>query len=331
MKNIAENVVRIEADALRALANRIAGPMAGEFGRAIDSLYECQGRVVVTGMGKSGLIARKVAATLSSTGTPALYLHPAEALHGDLGMIVRGDAVVAMSASGETEEILQLLATIKRLGVRLITITCDDLYSPLAADRRRSTLAQAADVALDCSVASEACTFGLAPTASTTTMLALGDALAVALSHKRGFRAEDFANLHPGGKLGKRLMRVAALMHSGEALPSVSPSTPISRVIYEMSRKGLGMTTVVEGDKLVGIVSDGDLRRLLEHHGKEAFDLTAGQCMTRKPKTIDPDSHAIAALDVMEQKKITSLPVVDESGRLLGVLHLHDLWGTQMV
>ena len=331
MKNIAENVVRIEADALRALADRIAGPMAGEFGRAINFLYECRGRVVVTGMGKSGLIARKVAATLSSTGTPALYLHPAEALHGDLGMIVRGDAVVAMSASGETEEILQLLATIKRLGVRLITITCDDLYSPLAANRRRSTLALAADVALDCSVASEACTFGLAPTASTTTMLALGDGLAVALSHKRGFRAEDFANLHPGGKLGKRLMPVTALMHSGEALPSVSPSTPISQVIYEMSRKGLGMTTVVEGDKLVGIVSDGDLRRLLEHYGKEVFDLTASQCMTRKPKTIDPDSYAIAALDIMEQKKITSLPVVDESGRLLGVLHLHDLWGTQMV
>ena len=331
MKNTAENVVRIEADALCALADRIAGPMAADFERAIDFLYECRGRVVVTGMGKSGLIARKVAATLSSTGTPALYLHPAEALHGDLGMIVRGDAVVAMSASGETEEILQLLATIKRLGGRLISTTCDDLYSPLAGSRRRSTLAQAADVALDCSVASEACSFGLAPTASTTTMLALGDALAVALSHKRGFRAEDFANLHPGGKLGKRLTRVSALMHSGEALPKVSPSTPISQVIYEISRKGLGMTTVVDSDRLVGIVSDGDLRRLLERHGKEVFDLNAGQCMTRKPKTIDPDSYAIAALDIMEQKKITSLPVVDASGRLLGVLHLHDLWGTQMV
>ena len=252
MKNIAENVVRIEAEALRALADRIAGPMAPDFERAIDLLYSCAGRVVVTGMGKSGLIARKVAATLSSTGTPALYLHPAEAMHGDLGMIVRGDAVVAMSASGETGEILQLLATVKRLGVPLITLTCDDLYSPSAADRRRSTLAQAADVALDCSVASEACSFGLAPTASTTTMLALGDALAVALSQKRGFKEEDFANLHPGGKLGKRLTRVSALMHSGDALPSVTPSTPISQVIYEMSRKGLGMTTVVEDGKLVG-------------------------------------------------------------------------------
>ncbi|HEY4933028.1 MAG TPA: KpsF/GutQ family sugar-phosphate isomerase [Terriglobales bacterium] len=331
MKNIAENVVRIEAEALRALADRIAGPMAGDFERAIDLLHSCRGRVVVTGMGKSGLIARKVAATLSSTGTPALYLHPAEAMHGDLGMIVRGDAVVAMSASGETGEILQLLATIKRLGVPLITLTCDDLHSPMAADKRQSTLAQAADVALDCSVASEACSFGLAPTASTTTMLALGDALAVALSQKRGFKEEDFANLHPGGKLGKRLTRVSVLMHSGDALPNVALSTPISQVIYEMSRKGLGMTTVVDAGKLTGVISDGDLRRLLERHGKEVFDLTAGQCMTREPKTIDPDSFAIAALDIMEQKKITSLPVVDSSGILLGVLHLHDLWGTQMV
>ena len=331
MKKLAENVVRIEADALRALADRIAGPMAKDFEHAIDVLYEGSGRVVVTGMGKSGLIARKVAATLSSTGTPALFLHPAEAVHGDIGMIVRGDAVVAMSASGETEEILQLLATIKRLGIRLITITCDDLYSVSSVGRRRSTLAQAADVALDCSVASEACSFGLAPTASTTAMLALGDALAVALSQKRGFREEDFANLHPGGKLGKRLTRVSALMHSGEALPSVSPATPISQVIYEMSRKGLGMTTVVECEKLVGLISDGDLRRLLERHGKEVFDLTASQCMTRQPSIIAPDSYAIAALEVMERKKITSLPVVDGSGRLLGVLHLHDLWGTQMV
>ncbi len=331
MKNIAENVVRIEAEALRALADRIAGPMATDFERAIEFLYACAGRVVVTGMGKSGLIARKVAATLSSTGTPALYLHPAEAMHGDLGMIVRGDVVLAMSASGETDEILRLLATVKRLGVRLVTVTCEDFYSPSASSRRRSTLAQAADVALDCSVTAEACSFGLAPTASTTTMLALGDALAVALSQKRGFKEEDFANLHPGGKLGKRLTRASALMHGGESLPAVAPTAPITQVIYEMSRKGLGMTTVVEDGRLVGVISDGDLRRLLEHHGKEVFDLSAGQCMTEQPKTIDPDAYAIAALDVMEQKKITSLPVVDSSGRLLGVLHLHDLWGTQMV
>jgi arabinose-5-phosphate isomerase len=331
MKSTAENVVRIEADALGALADRIAGPMAVEFERAIDVMYQCGGRIVVTGMGKSGLIARKLAATLSSTGTPALYLHPAEALHGDLGMIVRGDAVVAMSASGETDEILQLLGTIKRLGVKLITITCDDLYSPQANGPRRSTLVQAADVALDCSVSGEACSFGLAPTASTTTMLALGDALAVALSQKRGFKEEDFASLHPGGKLGKRLTRVSVLMHSGDAMPSVSPSTPISQVIYEMSRKTLGMTTVVEEGKLVGVISDGDLRRLMERHGKEIFELNAAGCMTRQPKTIHPDAYAIAALDIMEQKKITSLPVVDDIGRLLGVLHLHDLWGTQMV
>ena len=331
MHKTAETVVRIEADALRSLADRIAGPMAKDFGRAIDVLFGCAGRVVVTGMGKSGLIARKVAATLSSTGTPALYLHPAEAMHGDLGMIVRGDVVVAMSASGETAEILQLLATIKRLGIQLVSMTCDDLYSPPATERRRSTLSQASDVALDCSVANEACSFGLAPTASTTTMLALGDALAVALSEKRGFKEEDFASLHPGGKLGKRLSRVSALMHSGDNVPTVAFSTPIGQVIYEMSRKGLGMTTVQEDGKLLGLISDGDLRRLLEHHGKDVFDLTAGECMTSGPVTIGPDEFAITALNVMEQKKITSLPVVDESGRLMGVLHLHNLWGTEMV
>lgn len=331
MKKIAEDVVRIEAAALCALADRIAGPMAADFERAVDLLFGCAGRVVVTGMGKSGLIARKVAATLSSTGTPALYLHPAEALHGDLGMIVRGDAVVALSASGETAEILQLLATVKRLGICIISLTCDDLYSTANEKPRRSTLAQAAEVALDCSVTGEACSFGLAPTASTTTMLALGDALAVALSEKRGFKEEDFASLHPGGKLGKRLSRVSSLMHAGDAVPEVSPSTPISQVIYEMSRKGLGMTTVLEGRLLVGVISDGDLRRLLERHGKEVFELTAEKCMTRHPRTIGPDAFAIAALDILEQKKITSLPVVDDAGTLLGVLHLHDLWGTQMV
>jgi arabinose-5-phosphate isomerase len=331
MKNVGENVVRIEAAALRALADRLAGQMGESFDRAIDLLYCCAGRVVVTGMGKSGLIARKIAATLTSTGSPALFLHPAEAMHGDLGMVVRGDVVLALSASGETSEILQLLATVKRLGVPLITMTCDELYS--AQDNRRmlSTLAQAADIALDCSVANEACSLGLAPTASTTTMLALGDALAVALSERRGFKEEDFANLHPGGKLGKRFMRVSSLMHTGDTVPRVGPETPMGQVIYEMSRKGLGMTTVVEGDKLLGVVSDGDLRRLLERHGKEVFDLTAAECMTRKPKIVGPEIFAIAALDIMEQKKITSLPVVDVAGRLQGVLHLHDLWGTQML
>jgi arabinose-5-phosphate isomerase len=331
MKNVGENVVRIEAEALRALADRLSGPMSASFDRAVELLYCCAGRVVVTGMGKSGLIARKVAATLTSTGSPALFLHPAEALHGDLGMVVRGDVVLALSASGETGEILQLLATVKRLGVPLIAMTCDELHSTPDEPRTLSTLAQAADVALDCSVAHEACSLGLAPTASTTTMLALGDALAVALSDRRGFKEEDFANLHPGGKLGKRFARVSSLMNSGDAVPRVQPATPMAQVIYEMSRKGLGMTTVVEADKLVGLISDGDLRRLLEHHGKEVLDLTAAQCMTRSPKFVGPDVFAIAALDIMEQKKITSLPVVDETGRLQGVLHLHDLWGTQML
>ena len=374
MKHIGENVVRIEAEALNALADRIAGPMAVAFQRAVDLLFCCAGRVVVTGMGKSGLIARKIAATLSSTGTPALYLHPVEALHGDLGMVVPGDVVLALSASGETEEILALLATIKRLRVPLITMTGDEICgsrglkpgsdlrthrtgepvrhpTPSEAvslqDSRSShpsksakgahigveisTLAAAADVALDCSIAQEACSLGLAPTASTTTMLALGDALAVALSERRGFKEEDFANLHPGGKLGKRLARVESLMHTGDALPRVAPSTRMPDVIYEMSRKKLGVTAVVEGNRLVGIISDGDLRRLLEKRGKDVMDLTAGEAMTRSPKTIRAGEFAATAIAIMEEKKITSLMVVDADDRLLGIVHLHDLWGTEMM
>jgi arabinose-5-phosphate isomerase len=350
MKHVGENVVRIEAEALRALADRIAGPMADAFNRAVELLYSCRGRVVVTGMGKSGIVARKIAATLSSTGTPALFLHPAEAIHGDLGMLVAGDVVIALSSSGETEEILKLLATIKRLQIPLISMTCDSISSlssrakhpgslakrnaksrDLALPRPGSTLAAAADIALDCSVDKEACSLGLAPTASTTTMLALGDALAVALSEKRGFKEEDFANLHPGGKLGKRLARVETLMHTGEAVPRVSPQTRMSDVIYEMSRKKLGVTTVVEGEKLVGIISDGDLRRLLEKRGKDVLDLTACDCMTRDPKTIAGSEFAISALAIMEQKKITSLAVVDGNMKLEGIVHLHDLWGTEMV
>jgi len=245
MNNIGENVVRIEAEALRTLADRLAGPMAQAFDCAVAVLYDCQGRVVVTGMGKSGLIARKIAATLSSTGTPSLFMHPVEALHGDLGMIVPGDVAVALSASGETEEILQLVATIKRLQVPLIALTCNEGHGK--ESKKLSTLAAAADVTLDCSIVQEACNLGLAPTASTTAMLALGDALAVALSHKRGFKEEDFANLHPGGKLGKRLARVESLMHAGDQVPRVSPKTKMPDVIYEMSRKKLGVTTVVEG------------------------------------------------------------------------------------
>jgi arabinose-5-phosphate isomerase len=322
------NVVRIEAEALRALAERIAGPMAADFERAVECLHSCGGRVVVTGMGKSGIIARKIAATLSSTGTPALYLHPAEAVHGDLGMLVKGDVVVALSSSGETEEILQLLATMRRIGSKLVTITGDNLYSGNSS--KPSTLAQAADVALDCSIAKEACSLGLAPTASTTAMLALGDALAVALAEKRGFKEEDFADLHPGGKLGKRLARVSQLMHSGDAVPRVLRSTKMPDVIYEMTRKGLGITTVVDGNKLVGVISDGDLRRLLEKR-KDILNLAAGECMTTNPKTISSGEFAAAALNIMEQKKITALIVTDASGEVEGVIHLHDLWGTQMV
>ena len=351
MKNTGENVVRIEAEALRALADRIAGPMEAAFERAVDLLFCCSGRVVVTGMGKSGLIARKIAATFSSTGTPALYLHPVEALHGDLGMVVRGDLVLALSASGETEEILALLATIKRLQIALITMTGDEIWAstrqisegkkdrPVAqrledkgvAPRKISTLASAADVALDCSVAQEACSLGLAPTASTTTMLALGDALAVTLSQRRGFMEEDFANLHPGGKLGKKLARVESLMHTGDALPCVAPSTRMPDVVYEMSRKKLGVTAVLEGEKLVGIISDGDLRRLLEKRGKDVMDLTAAEAMTRSPKTISGDEFAATAIALMEEKKITSLMVVDQKGVLEGIVHLHDLWTTQLV
>ena len=329
MKHVGENVVRIEAAALIALADRIAGPMAAGFQRAVDLMLSCAGRVVVTGMGKSGLIARKIAATLSSTGTPALYLHPVEALHGDLGMVVRGDVVLALSASGETEEILALLATIKRLQVPLIAMTGDEIGN--AVGKRMSTLASAAEVALDCYVDQEACSLGLAPTASTTTMLALGDALAVTLSEKRGFKEEDFANLHPGGKLGKRLARVESLMHTGDALPRVAPHTRMPDVIYEMSRKKLGVTAVVEGEKLVGIVSDGDLRRLLEKRGKDVLDLTAGEAMSRNPKTIAAGEFAATALAVMEEKKITSLMVVNASGKLEGIVHLHDLWTTELV
>lgn len=312
---------------MRELAERIAGPMAQDFASAVECLHSCGGRVVVTGMGKSGIIARKIAATLSSTGTPALYLHPAEALHGDLGMLVKGDVVLALSSSGETEEILQLLATISRFGIKLISITGDNLYSN---STRRSTLAQAATIALDCSVDKEACTLGLAPTASTTAMLALGDALAMALAEKRGFKEEDFANLHPGGKLGKKLAKVKQLMHTGDAIPSVAPETKMPDVIYEMSRKGLGITTVVEGRKLLGVISDGDLRRLLERK-KDVLHLTASECMTQAPKTIHPEEFAAAALNIMEQRKITSLVVVNGTDEVEGIIHLHDLWGTQML
>jgi arabinose-5-phosphate isomerase len=317
-------LVRIEAEALQHLAERLEGSMAADFERAVDLIVQCgqsRGRVVVTGMGKSGIIAQKIAATLSSTGSPALFLHPAEAVHGDLGMLARGDVVIALSASGETEEILRLLATIKRIGDALVSFCCN----------LKSTLALASDVALDCSVPQEACGMGLAPTASTTTMLALGDALAIAVSLRKGFRAEDFADLHPGGKLGKKLSRVHHLMHAGDAVPRVSLSTPMSEVIYEMSRKGLGMTTVEEAGKLAGIISDGDLRRLLERDGAHVLERTAGEAMNRSPKTISAEELAVRALSIMEEKKITSLVVIDREQKIQGVVHLHDLWETELI
>jgi len=317
-------LVRTEAAALEALAIRLEGPMAADFARAVDLVLHCgndRGRVVVTGMGKSGIIAQKIAATLSSTGSPALFLHPAEAVHGDLGALMPGDLVIALSASGETEEILRLLATLKRKGDALITFCC----------RLDSTLAQASDVALDCSVAREACAHNLAPTASTTAMLALGDALAIAVSLRKGFRAEDFAELHPGGKLGKQLARVADLMHTAEAIPIVAPSTPMTDVIYEMSSKQLGITTVQQQGRLCGVISDGDLRRLLQREGGSALSRTAGEAMNPTPRTIAPTELAATALAILEEHKITSLVVVDANHQVQGVIHLHDLWGVELI
>jgi arabinose-5-phosphate isomerase len=298
--------------------------MAEPFRRAVQLILRCgheNGRVVVTGMGKSGIIAQKIAATLSSTGSPALFLHPAEAVHGDLGVLMVGDVVIALSASGETEEILRLLATLKRKGDALISFCCN----------LNSTLAQASDVALDCGVKREACGMNLAPTASTTTMLALGDALAIAVSLRKGFRAEDFADLHPGGKLGKRLAKVRDLMHSGDALPAVAPTTAMTDVIYEMSSKKLGITTVLEDGRLRGVISDGDLRRLLEREGGAALSRTAGEAMNPHPRTILGSDLAATALTLLEQRKITSLVVVDAENVVEGVVHLHDLWGVELI
>jgi arabinose-5-phosphate isomerase len=272
-------------------------------------------------MGKSGIVAQKIAATLSSTGSAALFLHPAEAVHGDLGVLMPGDVVIALSASGETEEILRLLATLKRKGDALISFCCN----------LSSTLAQASDVSLDCSVEREACVLNLAPTASTTAMLALGDALAVAVSLRKGFRAEDFAELHPGGKLGKQLAKVRDLMHSGQDIPAVALTTPMSDVIYEMSSKKLGMTTVQEDGHLRGVISDGDLRRLLEHEGGAALTRSAGEAMNPDPKTIAAGELAARALALLEERKITSLVVVDSEQRVEGVVHLHDLWGVELI
>ncbi|MDO8793779.1 MAG: KpsF/GutQ family sugar-phosphate isomerase [Vicinamibacterales bacterium] len=316
-RDLARSVLETEAAAISALVDRL-----GEsFDRAVLLVTGCRGRVIVTGMGKSGIISRKIAATLTGTGTPAFFLHPAEAIHGDLGAIQAADVVIALSHSGETHELLHLLETIKRLGASLVALT----------GSASSTLGQAADAVLDCGVSTEACPLGLAPTASTTAALAMGDALAMTVLQAKGFRVEDFASLHPGGKLGKQFMRVSQLMHTGDALPVVRPDAPLPDVIYEISRKGLGMTCVVAASgRLDGVITDGDLRR---HMGTtpDLLTRTARDIMTVKPVTLGPEVLAAEALNVLERRKITSLVVVGPSGNPEGVLHLHDLWGTDLI
>ena len=317
-RETAKKVLEIESEAIRELIPRLDV----SFDRAVDVLFGCAGRVVVTGMGKSGIIAQKISATLASIGTPSLYLHPADAIHGDLGRIVKGDALVAVSHSGDTEEILALVPWLKRLGVELVALTGNP----------RSPLAQAADVHIDVGVRSEACPLGLAPTASTTAALAMGDAISMALLERRGFTVDDFAVLHPGGRLGKKLMRVEDLMHTGDDVPRVAPDTKMKDVLFEMTRKRLGLTTVVEADgTLVGVISDGDLRRQMERHGYALLDRSAAECMTRSPALVGRRELATRALDLLETRRITALLVTDEKGRIEGVLHLHDLWKTEMV
>jgi len=317
-RETARKVLEIEAEAIRALVPRLDET----FDRAVAILLACQGRVVATGMGKSGIIAQKISATLASTGQSSFFLHPAEAIHGDLGRIVKGDVVVALSHSGDTEELLALLPWLKRLGVPIVAMTGNP----------RSPLGQAADVHLDVSIRTEACPLGLAPTASTTAALAMGDALSMALLEQRGFTVEDFAVLHPGGRLGKKLLRVEDVMHTGDDVPRVLPGTRMKDVLFEMTRKRLGVTTVAEADgTLRGIISDGDLRRQMERHGYSLLDLTAGECMTPGPALVGRRELATKALDEMERRKITSLLVVDAEGRIEGVLHLHDLWKTEMI
>ena len=310
---LAREVLTTEAEAILRLRDRLDD----SFLRAVEMLIGCQGRIVWTGMGKSGIICRKLAATMASTGTPALFLHPAEAIHGDLGMVKPGDVVVALSNSGETEELLRLVEYLKRLGNPLLAITSNPT----------STLAGHADIHLNLGVDREACPHNLAPTASTTASLALGDALAMVVSVRKGFRPEDFAELHPGGGLGRRLLTVGELMHSGDGLPRVGPGTAMKDVIYEMSRKGLGITTVQDGEGcLLGVITDGDLRRLMEAD-PNPLGRAAGEVMHTGGVTILPTALATAALRLLETRRITSLIVADAERRVLGVLHLHDLWG----
>jgi len=314
---IGRRVLEIEARAIAELVGRLDQ----RFEQAVETIFACQGRLVVAGMGKSGLVGQKISATFSSTGTPSFFLHPAEALHGDLGRLVPNDVLMALSYSGETEELLRLLDTVKRLAVPLIVLT----------GIPASTLALASDVVIDVSISEEACPLGLAPTASTTAMLAVGDALAMALLERRGFKEEDYAALHPGGGLGVRLRRVENVMHTGDEIPRVNSTTTLPDVIYEISKKGLGHTAVVESDgRLAGVISDGDLRRFFQREGSHALERRASDLMTGTPVTIGRSELATRALNLMEKRRITSLMVVDEEGRIEGVVHIHDLWKTQM-
>lgn len=313
----ARRVLKIEAQAILDVLARLDST----FDRAVDLLFACKGRVVLTGMGKSGIIARKIASTLSSTGTPSFFLHPAEALHGDLGMLARGDLILAVTYGGETREIIALLEALKRLEISLVTLT----------GNAKSTIAEASNLILDVSVSEEACSLNLAPTASTAVAMAVGDALAVSLLERRDFRHDDFAALHPAGSLGKKLLRVERVMHAGAALPRVAPATLMPDVFHEMSAKKLGMTTVTHADgHLAGILTDGDLRRLMEKHRGATLEMSAEQCMTRNPETIGPHVLASEALNLMEKRKITSVVVVDETNAVLGVVHLHDLWTLEL-
>lgn len=315
-RETARRVLTIESEAVAALAARVDE----RFDAAVDVLVACKGRVVVTGMGKSGIVCQKIAATFSSTGTPAYFLHPAEALHGDIGLLVAGDVVIAVSHSGETEELVRCLEFTKRLGIPIVALT----------GRPDSTLARHADVHLDVSVAREACPLDLAPTASTTASLAMGDALAVACYERRGFTARDFARVHPAGRLGRRVLEVRELMRSGEAVPRVPSTASMAEAVAEMSAKRLGMTCVVDGaGRLQGILTDGDLRRRMLR-SERPLDGGVAEAMTRSPVTIAPHGLAGDALRLLEERKITSLAVVDEERRLVGVLQIHDLWRTQL-
>jgi len=317
MKTLLEEgkkVLKIEAEAIFSLINKIDT----NFIKALKLLYECKGRVVITGMGKSGIIGEKIAGTLASTGTLALFMHPAEGLHGDLGMISREDVLIAISNSGETDEIIRLLPSIKRLGIKLIAMT----------GNLNSTLAQNSNVVLNIGVKEEACPLGLVPTASTTATLAMGDALAIALLKKKGFKEEDFALLHPGGTLGRKLLlRVEDIMHIGEEIPKVTKDTLMREALFEMTSKRLGVTTVVDDkDRLIGIITDGDLRRLIENKKDEnIWDIKAKDVMTKNPKTIDAKALAATAVAKMEQHAITSLLITNKQKKLLGIVHLHDL------